>query len=71
MATGKAPARSRKARVVVAVAGVGAALGLYLQLATGGVMLAERVLTLVVKTKQMLAEQASTAEPGICEQVKK
>ncbi|WP_146210268.1 hypothetical protein [Vitiosangium sp. GDMCC 1.1324] len=72
MRTKKAPVRSRKARRVVAVAGgVVAALGLSLQLASGGVDLAERVLTLVVKARQVLAGDASAAASGTCEQPKK
>ncbi|MFY0579866.1 hypothetical protein ACN28S_41480 [Cystobacter fuscus] len=72
MVKSKAPARSRKAGGVVAMAGgVVAALGLSLQLAPGGVELAERVLTLVVKAVQVLTEQASTTAPGTCEQPKK
>ncbi|MFY0572884.1 hypothetical protein ACN28E_54900 [Archangium lansingense] len=71
MAMRKAPARSRKARGVAAVGGVVAALGLSLQLASGSVELAERVLALVVRAKQVLVGEPSTAEPGTCEHARK
>jgi len=71
MTTGKVPLRSRKARGMVAVAGVGAVLGMYLQLASGSVELAERVLTLVVKAKQVFVEEPSTAVPDTCEHARK
>ncbi len=69
MATRKTPARSRKSRGVVAVAGLGAVLGMYLQLASGGVTLGERVLDLVVKAQRVLKADANTTAP--CEQPKR
>ncbi len=51
---------------MVAVVGTLAILGTTLELASGGVTLAERVLALVVKGKQLLAEEASAATPGTC-----
>ena len=66
MATRKAPARSRKAKRTVAAVGALALLGTTLELASGGVTLAERVLGLVVKGKELLAAEASAATPGTC-----
>jgi predicted ATPase len=71
MATRKAPARSRKAKRTVAVVGALAILGTTLELASGGVTLAERALALVVKGQQVLAGEASAATPRTCESPRK
>jgi hypothetical protein len=62
----KTPARRRKARRAVVAAGAVALLGAAVEVASGGVTLAERVLALVVKGRQVLAQSAHAAEPPHC-----
>jgi hypothetical protein len=64
MATRKSPAKRRKTRRAVAVVGVLAILGTALDIASGSVTLAERVLALVVKGKQVLGD-TSISQSGI------
>lgn len=63
----KTPVRRRKARRAVMAAGVVALVGAAVEVASGGVTVAERVLTLVVKARQALAPSANAAEPALCE----
>jgi len=63
----KTPARRRKAGRAVAAAGVVALIGAAIEVASGGVTVAERVLALVVKGRQVLARPATAAEPSFCE----
>jgi hypothetical protein len=63
----KTPARRRKTRGAVVVAGALALIGAAVEVASGGVTVAERVLALVVKARQALAPSANAAEPPVCE----
>jgi hypothetical protein len=67
----KTPARRRKAKRVLAVAGTVALIGSVLEIASGGVTLAERVLGLVEKGRQVLAPSADAATPTLCKSSKK
>ncbi|WNG57696.1 hypothetical protein F0U59_25250 [Archangium gephyra] len=63
----KTPTRRRKARGAVVVAGTLALIGAAIEVASGGVTVAERVLALVVKARQALAPSANAAGPAACE----
>ncbi|WP_375773610.1 hypothetical protein NR798_22995 [Archangium gephyra] len=67
----KTPVRRRKARGAVMVAGALALIGAAVEVASGGVTVAERMLALVVKARQALAQPAHAAEPTLCELPKK